>query len=380
MFQFDDAQEQSAKLKVIGVGGGGCNAVNTMIASHLEGVEFITINTDAQALSASLAPYKLQIGSKLTKGLGAGADPRIGREAAMEDVEKIQEALAGADMVFVTAGLGGGTGTGAAPIVASVARDSGALTVAVVTKPFLWEGKVRAKRADEGIQELRKYVDTIIAIPNQRLLDVVDPKTPLLEAFRVADDVLRQAVQGISDLIVIPGRINLDFADVKTIMVGKGRAVMGTGMGTGDRRAVEAAEQAISSPLLEEGTIQGARGVLINVTGGPDLSLHEITEAITLIQEVADSEAQIIYGQVINADYEDKMKVTVIATGFNGEAALREEPPSERKTVRIADYMRGAERPVLVGKGAKAEFANETLGIGEDEWDAPAFMRRQRAE
>jgi cell division protein FtsZ len=315
-----------ARIKVIGVGGGGGNAVNRMIDAQLRGVEFIAANTDLQALHKCRAPMKLQIGGLLTKGLGAGADPEVGRKAALEDTERILETLEGADMVFLTAGLGGGTGTGAAPIIASLAAEIGALTVAVVTKPFGFEGRRRMQLAERGVDELRGAVDTLITIPNERLLNFVERGTPLSEAFRIADDVLRQAVQGISDLITIPGEINVDFADVRTIMTGMGMALMGTGLAKGEHRALEAAQRAISSPLLEETSIQGARGVLINISGGHDLTLHEVAEAARIISDAVDPDANIISGMVIEPGLEDAMKVTVIATGFD-----RAMPPmSER--------------------------------------------------
>src|SRR4051812_24930645 len=306
-----------ARIKVIGVGGGGGNAVNRMIDSQLRGIEFIAANTDLQALAKCRAPVKLQIGHLLTKGLGAGADPEMGRKAALEDTDKILEVLEGADMVFLTAGLGGGTGTGAVPVIASLAAEIGALTVAVVTKPFGFEGRRRLQYAERGVEELRNSVDTLITIPNERLLNFVERGTPLFEAFRIADDVLRQAVQGISDLITIPGEVNVDFADVRTIMTGMGMALMGTGIAKGEHRALEAAQRAISSPLLEETSIQGARGVLINISGGHDLTLHEVAEAARIISDAVDPDANIISGMVIDPSMEDAMKVTVIATGFD---------------------------------------------------------------
>jgi cell division protein FtsZ len=311
-----------AKIKVIGVGGGGGNAVNRMIDARLGGIEFIAANTDLQALRKCRAECKLQLGSVLTKGLGAGADPEVGRKAALEDTEKILQVLDGADMIFLTAGLGGGTGGGAAPILASLAAEIGALTVAVVTKPFSFEGRRRMKHAEQAVEELRGSVDTLITIPNERLLSFVERGTPLSEAFRIADDVLRQAVQGISDLITIPGEVNVDFADVRTIMTGMGMALMGTGIAKGENRALEAAQRAISSPLLEETSIQGARGVLINISGGLDMTLHEVAEAARIIQEAVDEDANIISGMVIDQTLEDAMKVTVIATGFDAGRAV----------------------------------------------------------
>jgi len=322
------ADSTPAKIKVIGVGGGGGNAVNRMIDAQLRGIEFIAANTDLQALAKCRAPIKLQIGSLLTKGLGAGADPEQGRKAALEDTDRILEVLEGADMVFLTAGLGGGTGTGAVPIIASLAAEIGALTVAVVTKPFGFEGRRRLQYAERGVEELRNAVDTLITIPNERLLNFVERGTPLFEAFRIADDVLRQAVQGISDLITIPGEVNVDFADVRTIMTGMGMALMGTGIAKGEHRALEAAQRAISSPLLEETSIQGAKGVLINISGGHDLTLHEVAEAARIIADSVDPDANIISGMVIDPTLDEAMKVTVIATGFDRSHDDRPRVPS----------------------------------------------------
>jgi cell division protein FtsZ len=316
-----------AKIKVIGVGGGGGNAVNRMIASNLRGIEFIAANTDVQALAKCAAAVKLQLGSQVTRGLGAGADPEVGRKAALEDTDRILELLDGSDMVFLTAGMGGGTGTGAMPILASLASEIGALTVAVVTKPFGFEGKRRMQHAERGIEELRNAVDTLITIPNERLLNFVERGTPLAEAFRIADDVLRQAVQGISDLITIPGEVNVDFADVKAIMSGMGMALMGTGIAKGENRALEAAQRAISSPLLEETSIEGAKGVLINISGGRDLALHEVAEAARIIQTAVDPDANIITGMVLDETLEEEMKVTVIATGFRYAGEIHAPAP-----------------------------------------------------
>ncbi|MBI3609326.1 MAG: cell division protein FtsZ [Nitrospirae bacterium] len=373
MFIFEEAEIKPAKIKVIGVGGSGCNAVNTMIASRFTGVEFIAANTDVQALSLSKAACTLPMGTRLTKGLGAGANPDVGREAALEDAEKIREMLEGADMVFVTAGMGGGTGTGAAPIIANIARELGALTVAVVTKPFLFEAAVRMRRAEEGVEELKKVVDTLIVIPNQRLLSVVDKSTPLVEAFKVVDDVLRQAVQGIADLVTTPGLVNVDFADVKTVMSHMGRAVMGMGSSRGEHRAMEAAQKAISSPLLEEGSIHGARGVLLNITGGEGLSLHEVSEASTIIQEAADPEANIIFGSVINKQMKDDVVVTVIATGFEKDL-VREEPvkPATSRSLTAKNL----DRPAFLRKVVNDPYPQGPLG-GDDEWDVPTFLRKQ---
>ena len=332
-FLFDEQRDEGAAIKVIGVGGGGSNAVNRMIEAGVDGVEFLVVNTDLQALKQSHAPVKLQIGARLTKGLGAGANPEIGREAALEDTEKIIEALEGADMIFVTTGLGGGTGTGASPIVASLAAELGGLTVAVVTKPFAFEGKKRMTQAERGLGELKECVDTVITIPNEQLLATLEKGTSLFDAFHIADDILRQAVQGISDLITVPGLINLDFADVKTVMHGMGMALMGTGVASGENRAVEAARRAIASRLLEDGSIQGAKGVLINITGGSDLLLHEVSEAAGIIHEAADGEANIIFGAVLDERMKDEVKITVIATGFERSGAEAALPQIARRDV-----------------------------------------------
>jgi cell division protein FtsZ len=369
IFIDDDPPITGARIKVIGIGGGGGNAVNRMIESGIEGIEFLVANTDLQALKRSRAPIKIQLGGRLTKGLGAGANPIIGREAALEDTEKIIEVLEGADMVFVTTGLGGGTGTGAAPIIASLATELNALTVAVVTKPFHFEGRRRMQQAEQGLRELRECVDTVITIPNERLLHTVDRGVSLPDSFKVADDVLRQAVQGISDLITVPGLINLDFADVKAIMAGMGLALMGAGRASGEHRAMEATQQAISSPLLEEATIEGAKGVLINITGGPDLTLYEVNEASSIIREAADEDANIIFGAVIDETMRDEMKITVIATGFDkevvstgtgmGDAALPTTPP--RYTQRPGDDLSRA-------------ATNQTRA---DDLDVPTFIRKK---
>jgi cell division protein FtsZ len=331
--QYNDEVPRGAKIKVIGVGGGGGNAVNRMIAAKLEGVEFIAANTDVQALQLSQAPVKLQLGVKLTSGLGAGANPDVGRRAALEDSEKIIEALEGADMVFVTTGLGGGTGTGAAPVIASLASEMGALTVAVVTRPFGFEGKRRMQQAERGMQELLEAVDTMIVIPNEKLL-VVAKDAGFFESFRVADDVLRQGVQGISDIITIPGIINRDFADVKTTMHGMGYAVMGTAMRSGANRAVEAAQAAMASPLLEAGAIDGAKGILINISGSSNLKLSEVNEASTLIQNAAHEEANIIFGAVLDESMGDEVKITVIATGFRQDLPSREESSRDNRSLK----------------------------------------------
>jgi cell division protein FtsZ len=334
----EEANAAGARIKVIGVGGGGGNAVNRMVQSGLDGVEFIVANTDMQALKSNAAPIKLQIGSKLTKGLGAGADPTVGRAAALEDTEKIIQALDGADMVFVTTGLGGGTGTGAAPVIASLASELGALTIAVVTKPFKFEGKKRQTQAERGLEALRDCVDTIITIPNERLLTIIDRTTPMTDAFATADDVLRQAIQGISDLILVPGLINLDFADVKTIMAGMGLAMMGTGIAEGQDRAMEAARRAISSPLLEGASVNGSRGVIINVTGGPDLSLVEVSEASSIVQEAAHEDANIIFGAVVDPALKGKVKITVIATGFGAQAVARPAAAAAQTPIDMTMY------------------------------------------
>ncbi len=322
---FEEGPLHGARIKVIGIGGGGCNAVNRMIEAGIEGVEFIAANTDLQALRLCYAPVKLQLGTKLTKGLGAGANPEIGRQAALEDTEKIIDLLEGSDMVFVTSGLGGGTGGGGAPIAASLATELGALTVAVVTKPFGFEGKKRQRQAEDALRELQESADTVITIPNEKLLTTLPPGTALAEAFRFADDVLRQAVQGISDLITVPGVVNLDFADVKTIMTGMGMALMGTGIADGEDRAAVAAKKAISSPLLEDTTIQGARGVLINITGSNSIGLHEVSDASRIIQESAHPDANIIFGSVFDESMGDRIKITVIATGFAEEENEEED-------------------------------------------------------
>jgi cell division protein FtsZ len=362
--RLDEEGCAGARIKVVGVGGGGSNAVNRMVQAGFDGVEFVVANTDLQALHANAATVKLQIGSKLTKGLGAGADPNVGRQAALEDTDKIIQALDGADMIFVTTGLGGGTGTGAAPVIASLASELGALTVAVVTKPFKFEGKKRQIQAERGLEALRDCVDTIITIPNERLLAIIDRTTSMTDAFATADDVLRQAIQGISDLILVPGLINLDFADVKTIMSGMGLAMMGTGVAEGPDRAMEAARRAISSPLLEGASVNGARGVIINVTGGPDLSLVEVSEASCIVQEAADEEANIIFGAVIDPSLKGKVKITVIATGFGAPAAARPAAAVAQTPVdmtQYADYARVRSEPVQAPAAAAMPSARMTI-------------------
>ncbi|EHQ6863933.1 TPA: cell division protein FtsZ [Listeria monocytogenes] len=330
MLEFDTSSESLATIKVIGVGGGGNNAVNRMIEHGVQGVEFISVNTDAQALNLAKAETKLQIGTKLTRGLGAGAVPEIGKKAAEESREQIEEALKGSDMVFVTAGMGGGTGTGAAPVIAQIAKEMGALTVGVVTRPFGFEGPKRTKQALTGTEAMKEAVDTLIVIPNDRLLQIVDKNTPMLEAFREADNVLRQGVQGISDLIAVPGLINLDFADVKTIMTNRGSALMGIGIATGENRAAEAAKKAISSPLLET-SVDGAKGVLMNITGGSNLSLYEVQEAAEIVSSASDEDVNMIFGSVINDELKDELIVTVIATGFDEEKQAQQQAQANRR-------------------------------------------------
>lgn len=394
MFSFQDDDIMPIRIKVIGVGGAGCNAVNTMIGSGLSRVEFISANTDVQALGRSLAAFKVQLGPERTRGLGAGAKPEVGKEAAIESKDRLRDALEGSEMIFVTAGMGGGTGTGAAPVVASIARELGALTVGVVTKPFQYEGKRRWAHAEEGLQELRKNVDTLLVIPNQRLLGLVDKSTPLLDAFKVADDVLRQAIQGIADIITTTGHVNVDFADVRTVMTYTGRAVMGMGIARGPNRALEAAQKSISSPLLEEGNVQGARGVLLNITGGPSLSLHEVDEASSIIKEVADPDANIIVGQVINPDLSDELIITVVATGFDRDESPFIAPAIEQSKAKPARAPQPAlvsarlaaaevspqnlERPAFLRRMNGQTEAQERLGLAvDDEWDVPTFLRKQ---
>ena len=382
LFEIEEDLGQVAKIKVIGIGGGGCNAVNTMIASRLEGVEFIVANTDLQALGNSLASTKLQLGAKLTKGLGAGANPEMGRNATIEDADKLRDELSGADMIFITAGLGGGTGTGGAPVVADIAKELGALTVAVVTKPFLFEGKKRQQAAEKGIEELKQSVDTLITIPNQRLLSISDKGMSLIESFKKADEVLLHASKSISDLITIPGLINLDFADVKTIMSEMGMAFMGMGIASGENKAVEATQKAISSPLLEDISINGARGLLINITGGENLTLHEVNDASTLIQGEADEDANIIFGAVIDPKMEDEIRITVIATGFG---AYEEKRIIELKNTisQLPDSTDEHDFPAYLrndGNGGNGEQQVTKVGtitsdFINDEYDIPTFLR-----
>ncbi len=407
-FTLNEEPEQGARIKVIGVGGGGCNAVNRMIRAKVEGVEFVAANTDLQALKISHAPARLQLGAKLTKGLGAGANPEIGRKAALEDTDKIIEALEGADMIFVTTGLGGGTGSGGAPVVASLASELGALTVAVVTKPFAFEGKRRQVQAEQALAELVGVVDTVIVIPNERLLETVERGTSFFEAFRIADDILRQAVQGISDIITIPGIINRDFADVKTIMKGMGYAVMGTAVASGANRAVDAATRAINSPLLEDNSIQGAQGILINVTGSSSVTLHEIHEASSIIQKAAHENANIIFGAVQDESMKEAVKITVIAAGYKEAAARRpmQKPSYLPKTWRAAREAQaqqarlgaaatggaaasgasaGSAPPARVASGSVVnEVARNISGlvqeVAADDLDVPTFLRRQASK
>jgi cell division protein FtsZ len=380
--EIEDAQSGRADIKVIGVGGGGGNAINRMIQAKVEGVEFLVANTDCQALQNNRAATKLQLGSKLTKGLGAGGNPEVGRSSALEDTEAVLEAIHGADMVFVTTGLGGGTGTGAAPIIANLAREMGALVVAVVTMPFGFEGRRRHLQAAEGLAALRDVVDTVITIPNDKLLHTVERATPLNEAFMIADDILRQAVQGISDLITVPGEINLDFADVKSVMSGMGMALMGTGYADGEHRAIEAAQKAISSPLLEDASIHGARGVLINVSGGEDMTLHEVSEAAAIVQEAADPDANIIFGTVIDRSQKAGVKVTVIATGFPRDDARRstnERSTSHRQEIVETEHYERAElNTAPQQEGPSYAAPTETPQISYEA--APAAEPRRRQE
>jgi cell division protein FtsZ len=376
---FSDELRDGAKIKVIGVGGGGGNAVNRMIAADVRGVDFLVANTDAQALQSSQAPLKIQLGVKLTKGLGSGGNPEIGRRAALEDTEKIIEALEGADMVFVTTGLGGGTGTGGAPIVASLARELGALTVAVVTKPFAFEGKRRMMQAEQGLAELSQGVDTVICIPNERLMQFVDKGTSFFEAFRIADDILRQGVQGISDIITITGIINRDFADIKAIMEGMGYAVMGTAVASGENRAVEATNRAMASPLLEDASINGAHGILLNITGSNKLTLYEVHEASTIVQKAAADNANIIFGAVHDESMGDAVKVTVIATGIKSERMGIKPLPT------LSPALRTAQQSVKNMMARKEKMPVEVPPPNvttdqENDLEVPTFLRRRKGE
>ncbi|MGA1862975.1 cell division protein FtsZ [Deferribacter thermophilus] len=374
MFEFEEIKS-GAVIKVIGVGGAGGNAINNMIRAGIESVEFIAANTDEQVLRNNLAPVKIQLGTKLTRGLGAGGNPEIGRKAAVEDAEAIEEALRGADMVFITAGMGGGTGTGAAPVIASIAKDLGALTVAVVSKPFYWEGKKRREYAEQGIKFLKDHVDTYIVVPNDRLLDVIDKNTPFVEAFRIADDVLRQGVQGISDTINSDGYINVDFADVKSIMSSKGMALMGIGEASGENRDVEAARRALNSPLLADANIKGAEGILINITGGTDITMFEVQNIAQLVYETAGEDANIFKGVVIDPELEGKCRVTVVATGLG---KVREE-----KTVNIDEYIKkGSQEVTNIMKKVKTiksmDKSLRSLGdFDEEELEIPTYLRKQ---
>lgn len=398
MLEFVENDRDGAQIRIVGIGGAGGNAINTMISAGLVGVDFIVANTDAQALQMSLAPTKIQLGNDLTKGLGAGANPEIGRRSTIESEEEIGGLLQGADMVFITAGMGGGTGTGGAPIAARIAKETGALTVGVVTKPFLFEGRRRMRQAEEGIRELKDNVDTLISIPNQRLLAVASRSQPLLEAFHKADEVLLQAVRGISDLITVGGLINLDFADVRTIMAEMGMAIMGAATANGEGRAEEATRRAIASPLLEDISISGARGILINVTGGPNMTLHEVNEAATLIQDEADEEANVIFGAVIDESMGEDLSITVIATGFD-EAGSAVQPTRSPTLSSVKGGLRtptGPRKVVHLGTlvdddldtptwqrkrqtGKTAEEAAETPPTAEasDSYDIPAFLRKE---
>jgi len=388
-FEVVDETVLANKIKVIGVGGAGCNAVNRMIDVNLRNIELIAANTDLQSLNVNKSPYKLQLGAQLTKGLGAGADPEIGEKAALEDRDRIMESLSGAEMVFITAGMGGGTGTGAASVVGGIAKEIGALTVGIVTKPFHFELERKMEIAEEGIAKLVDVVDTLIILPNQQLLEIIDKKTPMMEAFRIADDVLRQGVQGISDLITIPGEINIDFADVKTVMNMSGGALMGTGVGKGDNKALEAAQLAVNNPLLEDATIDGAKGILVNVTGGPDLSLFEYDEIVKLITSSAYNEAMIIAGMVIDNSMSNEVRVTVIATGFSKTQCIEDEgdglktfevyplkdfEPKKRQAPlpkpHDREKTRERELPIISGSNLKKRYS-------EDDYDVPAFLRRK---
>jgi cell division protein FtsZ len=380
MFELIESTVNSAKIKVVGIGGGGGNAVNTMISYELKGVDFIAANTDSQALGASLSPTKIQLGAEVTKGLGAGSDPDVGKRAAVESTDMITSSLEGADMVFVTAGLGGGTGTGGAPIVTEIAKKLGALTVAVVTKPFQFEGKNRQKQAEAGILELRNTVDSLIVIPNQRLLSIGGRTMPLLDAFKKADEILFHAVKGISDLIMVPGLINLDFADVRNIMSEMGLALMGTGISSGESRAVEAAQKAISSPLLEDNTIQGARGVLLNITGGPDMTLDEVNEASSLIHAETHEEANIIFGTVVDDNMEDEIRITVIATGFEQSGKKKHDIPD---MLQLDGHKKeDLSQPTFIRKERTADTPNVVrMGLIDDsmesDFEIPTFLRKQ---
>lgn len=379
MFYMDESSGFSAKLKVVGVGGGGCNALNNMVDANVQGVEFIAVNTDIKSLSMCRSPVKIQIGSKLTRGLGAGADPEVGKKAAQEDIDKITEHLKGADMVFITCGLGGGTGTGASTVISEISKELGALTVAIATKPFAFEGKGRMTQADNGVAQLKTRVDSLITIPNQRLLSIGGKHMTIMEAFLKADEVLLNAVRSISDLIVGSGHVVVDFADVKTIMSERGMAIMGIGESSGESRAREAAQKAISSPLLEDISIHGARGVLINVTGNKDMTLHEVHEASSLIQEQAHEDAKIIWGLVYDDAMDDAMRITVIATGFEERVVVDEDTvPDFRKSRLFEDQ----EVPPFIKKKVAIDYKeikakSDNIDIDDDRYDIPTFLRKQ---
>lgn len=378
-FEIEEERGQKARITVVGVGGAGGNAINNMIASNLHGVEFVAINTDMQALETSLAPVKVQIGANLTRGLGAGSNPEIGRDAALEDSAVIAEYLEGSDMVFITAGMGGGTGTGAGPVIAGIAKELGAITVAVITKPFFYEGKVRYSNAEEGIKELRKNVDTLIVIPNDKIGLVVERGTPLLKSFAVANDVLKQAVQGISDIILIPGLINVDFADVKTIIQDKGRGVMGSGTGRGETGAIDAAKKAILNPLLEESSIEGAKGILVNITGGMELAHNDVQDAVSYVYDSAHEDVHLIFGAVIDPDIGEEVRVTVIATGFNDQKEKVDLPQIKKwSPLKQPVSLKGSER--VLSKSLRSDYGTEVIATDimsyEDQIDVPAFMRK----
>jgi cell division protein FtsZ len=380
MFYLDESNGFSAKLKVVGVGGGGCNAINNMVDAGLLGVEFLAINTDTQSLHMNRAPVKIQIGTKLTRGLGAGANPEVGKQAALEDVDQIAEYLKGADMVFITCGLGGGTGTGASSVIAEVSKELGALTVAVVTKPFAFEGKMRDFQAEEGLLNLKSKVDTLITIPNQRLLSVGGKNMTIKDAFFRADEVLLYAVRSISDLIISSGHVNVDFADVKTVMSEKGMAIMGVGIGSGDGRAIDAAQKAISSPLLEDISIHGAKGVLINVTGSSSMTLHEVHEASSLIQEQAHEDARVIWGLVFDEAMEDTVRITVIATGFEEQVVKRQEDPIE--IVRNERLFEERSVPTFMKRKVAIDYREvkpkqTSIDLDDERYDIPTFLRKQ---
>jgi len=379
MFYMDESNGFSAKLKVIGVGGGGCNALNNMVDADVQGVEFVAVNTDVKSLSMCKAPVKIQIGSKLTRGLGAGADPEVGKKAAQEDIDKITEHLKGSDMVFITCGLGGGTGTGASTVISEISKELGALTVAIATKPFAFEGKDRMTQAEHGVDQLKTRVDSLITIPNQRLLSIGGKHMTIMEAFFKADEVLLNAVRSISDLIVGSGHVVVDFADVKTIMSERGMAIMGIGESSGENRAREAAQKAISSPLLEDISIHGARGVLINVTGNQDMTLHEVHEASSLIQEQAHEDAKIIWGLVYDDAMENAMRITVIATGFEERAVVDEDSPVNAYRVKLFEDQ---EVPPFIKKKVAIDYKeikakSDNIDIDDDRYDIPTFLRKQ---